>query len=248
MPSTWTAASTNEAGDGILADTPGPIMCGAPLGGSLLLFKRASTYAIDYIGGERVFRARLLDGDRGALTRHSIVDVGGQMFVVSDGEVYLTDGTTWTPIAFGRTKEFLFSQLSQDSYENLYVVHHRARGEVWVCYPESGFTYPRRALVYHTASNEWSRRDLDSAACAEVGIVNDLSADESWDADAEEWDADGGAWNSANFSLATEQLISGTADDDLTLYDDETATTGHTYATTDGSSLDDKHRADRGHG
>lgn len=35
---------------------------------------------------------------------------------------------------------------------------------------------------------------------------------------------------------------------DRTATHDETAATGHTYTTTDGSSVDDRHHADGGHG
>ena len=224
VPSTWTAAATNEAGDAILADTPGPIMCGAPLAGSLVIFKRSSTYAADYVGGERIFNFRLLDGDRGALTRHSVIDVGGVFFVVGDGDIWLTDGTTWRSIAFGRVRDYLFGQLEQASYENLFVVHHRAKNEVWVCYPTAGNTFATEALIYNVAADAWGVRALTAVTCGAVGIVNDLAADESWNADAEAWDADLSAWNAANFSLATEQMLLGANAADLTLIDSGDAT------------------------
>src|SRR5262249_23586210 len=55
--------------------------------------------------------------------------------------------------------------------------------------------------------------------------VNDTANDESWDADAEAWDDDDSFWNSANFSLANEQLLTAIDGDELTLEDDDTATT-----------------------
>lgn len=224
VPSTWTAAATNEAGDAILADTPGPCMCALPLQDTLLIFKRSSTYGVNYVGPPHIFDVKLLDGARGALTRHAVADIGGKIFVVADGDVLLTDGINWQSVAQGRVKDYLFSQLSQASYENLYVVFHRAKNEVWLCYPIAGEAYCSEAIVYNVASDAWGVRSLIENTYAAVGIVNDLAIDESWDADSEAWDDDGSYWNSANFSLATEQLLTSENSVTLTLIDDETAT------------------------
>ncbi len=223
VPATWTAAATNEAGDAILADTPGPCLCAVPLQDTLLIFKRSSTYGVNYIGGANVFAVRLLDSDRGALTRHAAIDVGGKVLVVTDGDIMLTDGVNWQSIAVGRVRDYLFSQLDQDSYENLFVAHDRARGEVWICYPTTGNTYCTEALVYNVAADAWGLRTLNNVTHADVGVVNDTAADESWDVDSEAWDDDNSAWNSANFSLATEQLIVANNTATLKLVDDNTA-------------------------
>lgn len=224
VPSTWTAAATNEAGDTTLSDTPGPAMCGVPLQDTLLVFKRSSTYGIQY-GGPRVFEAKLLDGDRGALTRHAAVDVGGRVFVVTDGDVMLTDGVNWKSVAQGRVRDYLFSQLDQSSYENLFVVHHRSRNEVWLCFPTTGNTYCDQAIIYDVTTDAWGIRALSLVTHADVGVVNDTSPDESWDADSDTWDSDLSVWNAANFSLAVEQIIVASATDTLLLEDTDDAVT-----------------------
>lgn len=218
VPSTWTAAATNDAGSAILADTPGPVMCAMPLQSVLLVFKRSSTYAVDY-GGPSIFSVRLLDGDRGALTRHAVTDVGGKLFVVSDGDIYLTDGVNWRSIGQQRMKDYLFAQLAQASYENLYVVHHRAQNEVWICYPSAGNTYATEAIVYNVATDAWGVRTLASGTCADVGVVNDTAVDESWNNDSNTWDSDATQWNAANYSLATEQLLTAVNGAAITLED-----------------------------
>jgi hypothetical protein len=224
VPSTWTAAATNEAGSGIAADTPSPCMCGVPLQDTALLFKRSSTYGINYLeGNPRIFSLRLLDGSRGALTRHAAVDVGGRVFVVADGDVFLTDGVTWSPIAQGRVRDYLFSQLDQASYENLFVLFDRSHGRVTICFPSTGNTYCNEAIDYELAADTWAPRSLDQVTCGDVGVINDTSPDESWDADSQAWDDDDSAWDSANFSLAVERLLTGSNSDDLFAENDDTA-------------------------
>lgn len=224
VPATWTAAPSNEAGSATLADTPGPCMCGVPLQDSLLVFKRSSTYAVSYVAGSRIFSVRLLDGARGALTRHAAVDVGGKVLVVTDGDVMLTDGVNWQSVAQGRARNQIFTQLDQDNYENLTVEYDRAKDEVWICYPTSGNAHCSEALIYNVGGDTFGIRTLDELTHLRVGVVNDTANDESWDADSEVWDDDDSFWNSANFSLANEQLMTAVDGDELTLEDDETAT------------------------
>lgn len=209
VPDTWLPAPDNEAGDAILADTPGPALCAVPLRGSLLIYKRSSTYAVDYIGGNEVFAIRTLFTSSGALTRRAVCDINGQHFVVTDGDIILTDGTNRKSVAQGRMREYLFSQIDQDNYENLFVVYNRAQNEVWLCFPEQGSAFCTAALVYDVANDAFGVRTLPGVACAAVGIVNDDAVSEAWDDDTEAWDDDLSLWNSANFSFARESLVIG---------------------------------------
>lgn len=209
VPSAWTASASNEAGDFELSDTPGPALIAVPLRGSLIAYKRSSMYAIDYIGGEEVFGQRTLFTSSGALTRHAVCDKNGQHFVVTDGDIILTDGTNRRSLGQDRMREFMFGQLDQDNYENVFVINHRAKREVIVAFPETGEQYPTLALVWDENRDRFGVRDLASVTCAAVGIVNDAAISEAWDDDAEAWDDDHSAWNSANFSLATESLLLG---------------------------------------
>src|SRR5690606_17349427 len=94
VPDSWTPAADNLAGDAILSDTPGPVLCAVPLRGSLLVYKRSGTYAMDFVADlDQVFVVRTLFSSSGALTRHAVADLNGQHFVVTDGDIILTNGT-----------------------------------------------------------------------------------------------------------------------------------------------------------
>lgn len=207
VPSSWTAAATNEAGDTVLADTPGELISAANLRGSLMIYKTGSTHVADYIGGQDIYAFRTLFVQSGALTRHSVVDINGRHFVVTDGDIIVTDGTNIQSIAQNRRKRFLFNQLDQDNFENLFCVYHRAKNEVWLCFPESGNSLCTRAMVYDVANDAWGDRELSGISHAATGIINDTATDETWDADSGFWDDDLTEWNRQNFSLATEALV-----------------------------------------
>ncbi len=209
VPDSWTPAADNEAGSALCADTPGPLHWGLPLRGSLLLYKRASTYVADYIGGNDVFSVRPLFTSSGMLTRRGGCDINGQHLVVTDGDIILTDGTNRRSVAQGRMKEALFSQIDNTYYENLFVTYHRAKNEVWVCFPVAGNQNCTKALVYDVANDAFGERDLEEVTCAAIGIVNDEAVSEDWDDDPDDWSTDSSYWNAQNFSFATESIVLG---------------------------------------
>lgn len=208
VPSSWTASGGSEAGSAQISDTPGPIMCGRILRGTLLLYKRSSMAAVEYLPESNdIFSFRTLFSTSGALNRHSVCDVNGQHFVVADGDVILTDGVNRRSVAQGRMKDYLFNQLDQTYYENLFCLYHRGKNEVWTFFPEQGGDGTcTLAIVYDVSNDAWGVRDID-VTCAGVGVVNDTAADETWDADTEVWDDDTSYWNAANYSLAAESLV-----------------------------------------
>lgn len=210
VPATWAAAADNDAGDAILADEPGPIMCAVPLRGSLLIYKRSSVYAMDYIGGNDVFAFRSLFSQTGALTRHAVCDLSdGRHFVVGDGDIYITDGVGRKSVAKDRMADFVFNQIDQDHYENLFVVYHRAKNEVWVCFPEQGAQYCTLAAVYDVTHDAFGVRVLSNVTCAAIGIVNDTATSEAWASATYLWQDAARLWNQPNFSLAVESLVTG---------------------------------------
>ncbi len=207
VPATWQPAADNEAGDAVLADGGGILISAAPLRGGLACYKSDSTYICEYIGGQEIFSFRKIFSQAGALTRHSVVDIGGSHIVVSDGDVVLQDGSSIRSLVKNRRRRYLFGQLDQANYENLFAVFNRSRGEVWICFPEAGATYCNRAMVYDIANDAWGDRELANIAYGTVGIVSDTTPDETWDADSQVWDDDPEPWNTQSFSLATEPLV-----------------------------------------
>lgn len=209
VPASWddgdpaTLAITFELGD-----TPGPALCGLMLRGSFIIYKRASTYALDYQDGAG-FSVRTLFTSSGALTRHAVADINGQHFVVTDGDIILTDGTTRTSVAQGRMKDYLFNQMDQTNYENLFVIFNRARNEVWVHFPVAGSDSPycTRALVYDVSNDAFGVRETPPTTSAAIGIVNDTATSELIEDQLQIIATDTRYINQQNFSFATENLV-----------------------------------------
>lgn len=208
VPAAWTAAADNEAGDSELAETPGALVTALSLRGSLMIYKNGATYVADYLPeSDEIFTFRLLFSQAGALARHGVADVNGQHFIVTDGDIVLTDGVNIRSIAQSRRRRFLFNQLDQDNFRNIFAIYNRAQNEVWLGFPEAGESLCTRAMIYDVSNDAWGDRELPSIATAAPGIINDTAPDESWDSDSEVWDSDLTEWNRQSYSLATESIV-----------------------------------------
>lgn len=207
VPGEWTPTAANEAGSTELSQTPGRVQCMVALRGSYAFYKTSSMYIADYVEDNRKFVFRPALTQCGALTRKSVVDIGGQHLVVTDGDIVITDGVAVQSIATDRVREFLFGQLDQANFELLFVVYHQATSQVWICFPESGNDVCTLALVYDMQRNAWGSRQLPNIRHGATGIVNDADSSMLWDSVTEEWDSVGVLWNADNYSTATRSLL-----------------------------------------
>ncbi len=212
VPATWTAAADNDADAATLGDIPGPILTALPLRGSLLIYKRRSVHSLDYVEGTSPWVVRTLLTTIGALTRHSVADIGnGLHLVVSDGDIVVTDGTTTRQIAQGRAKDYLFTALDQANYQELFVVYNRAKQEALICFPSNGGDGTcDTAIIYNTATDDFGIRDLPAGTrWGAVGIVSDTTPDGTWSGASGNWSANTQPWGSVSYSLAAESLLLG---------------------------------------
>jgi len=213
IPSTWTPAATNEAGDVELSQTPGRVIDGAGLRSSFAMYKQHSAYLADYVGGNNIFNFRRMFITSGVLSRNCIAEYRGRHVVVTDGDIIITDGSVTESIADNRMRKFLFNQLDQTNFEATFVVNFAQENEVWVCFPAAGSTFCNLALVWDGVANAWGVRELPDITHAASGIVSDSTPSEFWDDDAGFWDDDTTTWNQQNFSHADDRIVMAQPDD-----------------------------------
>lgn len=207
VPSSWTPAATNEAGSVELADSPGAVLCAYPLRDSLVFYKRSSMYIAQYAGGNNIFNFRKVQSASGALTPNSVCDINGQHLVVTDGDIILTDGTNRRTIGQSRVRNWLFNQLDQSNFLNLFCTFNRARNEVLIGFPEAGNQFASLALVYDITHDSFGVRELNSVAAAPVGFVNDSSASNTWASRTDTWAAASDVWGQSELSAARDSIL-----------------------------------------
>jgi hypothetical protein len=162
-PATWAPAATNEAGSVDVSDCRGPLVDGGKLGEDFIVYAEGSTHLLTYVGGQLVMLLRGISSQSGLVNRNCWADLGGAHFAVTGSDVVLLDASGPRSIADGFVRRRLFGpggvvQLGRAPY--LHVLQHRARREVWVCYPSSDVPYCADALVWSVATGRWGHRTL----------------------------------------------------------------------------------------
>lgn len=213
VPQEWTPTLDNDAGDVVLADSPGAVLCAYPLGDSLYIYKRSATYQTRYIGGQNVFSFRKIQSSSGALTPRSVCDIGGAHFVVSDGDIILNDGTTRRSIGESRVKDWLFDHLDTDEFFQLSCSYNRAKDEVIIAFPSNGSTYCDTALVYDLSRDSFGVRTLAQVTHVPVGLVRDTVPENTWANRTEPWVVATGVWAATLGASAVDSLITLKADE-----------------------------------
>ena len=207
IPNSWTPSASNEAGSVELSDSPGPVLCAYALRDMLVIYKRSAMYAAQYVGGNNVYNFRKLQSSSGCLTRRSVCDINGKHFVVSDGDILVTDGTNRTSVGESRVKDYFFNQLDPDAYLNTFCSYNRAKDEVVIGFPTGGATYCNTALVYDVARNAFGVRDLPDVVQAPVGYINDSAPSNNWADRSDTWADAVGTWGSASVTAATDSMV-----------------------------------------
>lgn len=207
VPQEWVSTLENDAGDVVLADSPGAILCAYPLGDALYIYKRSATYQARFVGGQNVFSFRKVQSSSGALTPRSVCDIGGAHFIVSDGAVVINDGTTRRDIGEGRIKDLLFDQLDEDEFFQLSCTYNRAKDEVVVAFPSSGSTYNNVALIYDISTDSFGVRSLAQVTHLPVGLVRDAVPENTWANRTEPWIVASGVWAATLGASAVDSLM-----------------------------------------
>lgn len=200
IPSSWTAAATNDAGDAELSETPGGIIDAMNLRGSLLIYKQHSAYKADYIGGNSVYRFSPLFITAGMLAKNCAAEIDGLHYLLTDGDVVVTDGNQINSVIDSRMRQFIFNQIDQDNFTASFVVALPGRDEVWVCFPSAGADFCDLALIIDSSRGyPLGIRELPQITHAAIGVVDVSATSQVWDNDSEIWDADSTRWNEQNY-------------------------------------------------
>ncbi len=208
IPQEWIAAPTNEAGDDQLAETRGPIIDAQTLRDSLIIYKRTSCYQVDYVAGNDVFANRLLFGEVGILARNCVVEVYGQHYVFTAGDIISHDGYKVSTIADEKIRKTIFDQMDPDTYVTSFVTWDPQTKSVWFCFPTIGHQFPNLAAVYGLADGGlWGLRELDDESPYITWGFVDEQVQDAYDDVTITYDEAANRYNQVLFSNAIERCV-----------------------------------------
>lgn len=207
VPSSWDETdATKDAGENVIAQTPGYIIDALPMRDILVIYKEDSCYGMQYVGGQYIFRFYPMLKNVGVLAKGCIAEFEGKHLVLTNGDVIVHDGQQPHSILDKRLKKYLFNAIDNDNYANSFVTPNYKKGEIWICFPESGQTYATKALIWNWKDNTFGLRDLPGVSAISYGIISD-SEDQSWNADSDAWNDDTTNWDERYFNPTETRLL-----------------------------------------
>lgn len=226
IPSTWDAAdATNDAGETDLAEGQDIIIDGLALRDSFMIYKEASIWRMDYIGGQYVFRFSKVLGTSGAMNRNCIVELDGFHFVLTGSDVIYHDGQSSVSVLDKQSRRDLFQSIDVEGAKLCFVFKNPFFNEVFVCYPAIGSVSCDRAMVYNYVDKTVSFREMPNLNHAAFGPVDNGLAG-TWSSDSSPWKSDNTSWGGPDFVPATARTIMASADQKLYLMDSSSSFDG----------------------
>lgn len=215
IPSSWDETDpTKLAGEVEIVDEfPGGIKDALPLRDILVIYKDNTTWGMQYIGGNNVFRFYKIFINSGIMSKHCVcaIDKGDSHFVLTGEDVILHDGQTSKSVLDKRDRKFIFDTLPHPRARNCYVTAVPENSEAWAFIPQSGGMYPTIAVIYNWRHQTTTIKDLGAATSySTTGPIAETS--DPWDSDPASWDSDTTKWDEALFSPHFQKLLSARPD------------------------------------
>jgi hypothetical protein len=212
IPTTWTAATGNDAGAVDLAETTGVMVDCLPWGDVNIIYKQDARYAMQYIGGNDVFRFVRLPGSDGLLARGCVVNTPkGQVFM-SSGDVRIHQGGDSVSIIEGSNRRWLFNNMDSTNAGRSFLAVNPQKNEVWVCFPSTGSSSCDRALVWNWQDNTWGDFTLPNVTYGTTGLVPTNLSSSVIDSVSLVIDTDTAVINANDYSQNENRLVLSTTD------------------------------------
>lgn len=226
VPASWDHTDpTRDAGEFDLADGYDHIVDGLALRDSLIIYKEASVWRLDYTGGAFVHRAQKVLGMSGAMNRNCITEIDGFHVVLTTNDIVIHDGMQSHSILDKRSRRWLFQHIDVDDSDKCFVFKNPFFNEVFICFPEIGYSIPNRAIVYNYVDRTISSRELPDIYHANFGQV-DNSLVSTWATDSAPWNSDVSLWDGPDYVPNAARVLMASNDNKLYLLDSSASFNG----------------------
>ncbi len=225
LPFTWDEADPlGIAGKDQIDGSGGDIIDGLSLRDAFAIYSFNGISMLDFVGGEFIFKERVLSTTTSVISKDCVVEVKGTHFFLADGDIVRNDGNRIDSIIHNKIRRRLTSNMSVDGFENSYVLKHEALKEIWFCVPEESSTYPNIAYIYNWKDDSWAVRDLPENIAFSAYAPRTAPAD-TWDTVEGTWDTISRTWGSRKLTPLDETIIGiDIVEDDLVYLDPDVQT------------------------
>lgn len=165
---TWTAATTNEAGD-LNLQAQGEIMLGIRTRGQTLILTSQEAFSATYIGPPYVFGFERVGTSCGVISRKAAAAADEGVFWMGERGFHLYSGGAVRDIPC-EVADHVFDDINRDQKSKIFAVTNSKFNEVWFFYPSADSTDNNRYVVFNYAENHWVTGELNRAAGVDSGV------------------------------------------------------------------------------
>ena len=162
---------TSLSGRRDIGETKGKVIDGLSLGNDFIVYKTDSAWKFSFIGGQFIFRVTRVKECPGIMSRDCVVEAFGIHYVMSNNDIYLTDGTSFESLLTDRVRKNFLALVDSDKKEDCHVSFNEEDKEGWFNIATSGATpkYPNVALVWSIEDQTWPTRQYPGLVKAVSG-------------------------------------------------------------------------------
>ena len=160
-PVTWDASDTTKsAGFNDLSEARGKLIDALEYKDTFFIYTSEEVFMMSYVGGNDIFSFRKVFNDVSILAKECVCSVNGGHFVVTNSDIIIHNGGSYTSVITNKIKKELFSNISKGDPDRVRVQSYPAKNEVWVCYPSSPTSSLDRAAIFNMDNGTWTYREL----------------------------------------------------------------------------------------
>lgn len=165
---TWTPASTNEAGD-IELQTSGEIQTAIKSRGQTLILTTTSAHTARYIGPPYVYGFERVGTSCGIISRKAVSDVDAGVFWMGQRGFFGFDGNTVSEIPC-EVHDYVFGDMNRSQQSKFWSFANGQFGEIWWFYCSSGSSEIDRYVAYDYKEGHWLIGNLARTCGIERGV------------------------------------------------------------------------------
>ena len=165
---TWTPATTNQAG-GQELQTTGQILCAARTRGQTLIITDTDAHAATYVGPPYVYSFSRVGTSCGAVSRKSVVSTDRGVFWYGQENFFLYDGNQVQVLPCD-VHDYVFADFNTSQQSKVWGFVNGTHQEVWWFYPSNGATEVDRYVAYDMMENHWLVGSLSRTAGVSRGV------------------------------------------------------------------------------
>lgn len=164
---TWTPATTNQAGDFELA-TSGTIMTARRMRGQTLIWTDTDIHAMQYIGTPYVYSFERIGSFCGTAGPNAVAALDSAAYWMGTNGFFMYDGVV-KPISCD-VQDYVFGDINKVQSAKVYAGANTTFGEIWWFYPSSNSTENDRYVIYNYREGHWSIGSLARTAWTGSGV------------------------------------------------------------------------------